>query len=104
MHYQRAGGANANTNNPLRISQSEIDMDDIISDLHSEASSVQHNPVHSSAQKRTAEQKKVTQQLMQKNNKTKDVKSKIDTGLNVRGQRMAGTAKPNVSSKSTSLY
>jgi len=26
--------------NPMRISQSEIDLDDIISDLHSDASSV----------------------------------------------------------------
>lgn len=38
------------------------------------------------------EQKKVTQHLMQRNNtsKLKDVRSKIDTNLNVKGQRMAG--------------
>ena len=92
MQNHRAGataynatGANSNA---LRISQNEIDLDDIISDLHSDASSVQaHNPVQSNAQKRTMEQKKVTQQLMQRNatNKMKDVKSKIDTNLNVKG-------------------
>ena len=37
------------------------------------------------------EQKRVTQQLMQKNTaKFKDVKSRIDTNLNTRGQRVAG--------------
>ena len=80
----------ANAQNPLRISQSEIDLDDIISDLHSDASSVQahHNPVNqTAAQKRTIEQKKVTQHLMQRNTtgKMKDVKSRIDTNLNVKG-------------------
>lgn len=41
MQNQRAEerGASAKKQNPLRISQSEIDLDDIISDLHSEASS-----------------------------------------------------------------
>ncbi len=37
MQHKAAAGAN----NPMRISQSEIDLDDIISDLHSDASSVQ---------------------------------------------------------------
>ena len=78
----------------MRISQSEIDLDDIISDLHSEASSVQvvgqGHPKGGSPSKRTAEQKRVTQQLMQKT-KLKDVKSKINTNLNARGQVMAGS-------------
>ena len=41
MQNQRAEerGASSKNQNPLRISQSEIDLDDIISDLHSEASS-----------------------------------------------------------------
>jgi len=82
--------------NPMRISQSEIDLDDIISDLHSDASSLQaHNQLHTkgeSPHKRTVEQKRVTQQLMQKN-KLKDVKSKVNTNLNVRGQGVAGNSK-----------
>ena len=66
MQNQRAGGAGAYNatganSNALRISQNEIDLDDLISDLHSDASSVHaHNPVQTSAQKRTMEQKKVT--------------------------------------------
>ena len=50
----------------MRISQSEIDLDDIISDLHSVTSEAPHQQASAtnSAKKRTEEQKRVTQQLM----------------------------------------